>query len=191
MIGSIHGTVIHTEGHMMLIDVNGIGYRVATPKRNYPEAGIGSSLTLFTRLIVREHALELYGFAHEEECRIFERLISVSGVGPKTGLIILDTLHPRELMMALAHRDSSVFKSISGIGKKTAEKIILELGEHFEHMLGSDYTHANDTYQEALDALIALGFSREEMRTALQQLDPSITDTSTKITMVLKKMHHS
>src|SRR5689334_3135332 len=129
MIGHLTGTVFEKELGAVILDVGGVGYRVHVSNATFAAlpAETGSSVSLYTYMAVRETSMELYGFADKEELALFELLINVSGIGPKSGLAILSLANAATLTTAIAKNDVSYLTKVSGIGKKTAEKIILEL----------------------------------------------------------------
>src|SRR3989338_2289841 len=127
MISSLSGTVRHKDLHYIVIDVGGVGYRVAVTTDTALDASPSSSILLGTPLAVRENSLDLYGFSNLENLGVFELLITISGIGPKTALGILNVATPAMLRQAVASGDTSSLTKVSGIGRKNAEKIVLEL----------------------------------------------------------------
>lgn len=171
-----------------IVDVAGVGYKVfLSPEvsRKIPEKG--GSVKLWTHLHVREDALELYGFLHLPELDLFESLINISGVGPRTALGVLGAGSIDSLRRAIASGDSSYLTRVSGIGRKTAEKIILELKEK---MAGKGVSVSAPELREevdALDALISLGYSQREAREALQDAGKDLS-AEKRIKEALKKL---
>ncbi|MFH0846748.1 MAG: Holliday junction branch migration protein RuvA, partial [Chloroflexota bacterium] len=128
MIASLQGKLEAIYTGFVVINVNGIGYQVFVPVRTLAElGGAGSEVKLYTHLHVREDNLSLYGFATPEELRLFETLLTVSGIGPKLGLALLSTMSAEQTIMAIASGDADLLRGVPGIGKKTAERIVLEL----------------------------------------------------------------
>lgn len=127
MIYSVSGKLIHTEGELAVIECGGVGYACKTTLSTLQKIAGETNVTLLTFMSVREDAVELFGFADSEELRAFKLLISVSGVGPKAGLAILSAMSPQQFALAVATTDSKAFTQVKGIGKKTAERICLEL----------------------------------------------------------------
>jgi Holliday junction DNA helicase RuvA len=153
----------------VVLDVGGVGYRVQTTARALRNASGGGEVTLETYLHVREDALQLYGFAEPAERELFEHLLSVSGVGPKVALAILSSSTPADLRRAIALEDTSRFVAIPGIGKKTAQRVVLELKEK----LGSGGVGSPPEQEVvARDALVELGYSLPEAERALAATDP-------------------
>ncbi|MBU4284710.1 Holliday junction branch migration protein RuvA [Patescibacteria group bacterium] len=184
MIGSIEGKIEYSTDKYALIDVNGIGYKVyisVNTFKNLPEKS--SKIKLFTHLHVREDIMDLYGFLNQEDLEFFELLISISGIGPKGALNILNVASVENLKKAIANEESSILTKVSGIGKKIAEKIILELknkvgGEFIDEKFGTD--------GEAIDALVSLGYRLQEAREALKKVPEAIKEVGDKVRHALK-----
>lgn len=187
MIGQLRGTVAHLEPHDLILDVAGVGYRIAVADHMIASASLGSELTIFTHLAVRENALDLYGFESERERDFFEMLIGVSGVGPKSALGILSLAPVATLMSAIGSGDASYLTKVSGIGPKSAQKIVLELADKLAvYNESSEETRQGTT--DALDALHALGYSVEEARRALQSISDDISDPGERVKEALKQL---
>lgn len=187
MIGSITGTPTITTDKYALIDVLGIGYKVFLTTGTLSDITKDhDSITLFTHLIVREDALDLYGFTTMQERDFFELLISVSGVGPKGALGILSVSSIDNLKKAIASSEVSYLTSVSGIGKKTAEKVVIELRDKLAIFKTDEngFTLRGDS--DVIEALKTLGYTQNEARDALQQIPNTVTDTNTKIKEALK-----
>jgi Holliday junction DNA helicase RuvA len=172
MIASLRGRVVGRRLDGVVLDVNGVGYLVQTTTRALRKAQGREEVTLETYLHVREDALQLYGFAEPAERELFELLLSVSGVGPKVALAILSGSTPSDLRRAIALEDTTRFLAIPGIGRKTAQRVVLELKEK----LGSVEAIGESPGQElvARDALVELGYSVPEAERALAATDPSL-----------------
>jgi Holliday junction DNA helicase RuvA len=170
MISSLRGTVVARTLDGVVLDVSGVGYRVQTTLRALRKAQAKGEITLDTYLHVREDALQLYGFAEPAERELFEHFLSVSGVGPKVALAILSGSTPKDLRRAIALEDTTRFVAIPGIGKKTAERVVLELKEKIgpiEVLPG-----APEHELVARDALVELGYTVVEAERALASTDP-------------------
>jgi holliday junction DNA helicase RuvA len=171
MIASLRGRVVARRLDGVVLDVNGVGYLLQTTLRALRKAQGGEEVALDTYLHVREDALQLYGFAEPAERELFELLLSVSGVGPKVALAIVSNSTPGELRRAIALEDETRFVAIPGIGKKTAQRILLELKEKLgpvEELVGD----GSGTDLVARDALVELGYSVQEAERALSATDP-------------------
>ena len=164
MIGSLHGTIQKTLPKEILLEVAGVGYRVSVADRLLSTLSEGTEITLLTYLAVREDSLTLYGFENEAGLELFELLLSVSGIGPKGAMGIVSGSDPSAMKHAIALGDSAYLTKISGVGKKSAEKIILELRDKFRDLPLSDSTYAGQAEREALEALESLGYSIRDIR---------------------------
>lgn len=173
MISFIKGTLVASDIEGVVIEVNGIGYRVAMPYSSLAKLGsIGSQVQVLTYLYVREDALVLYGFASEEERGLFEKLITVSGIGPKVALSALSHLDAADLVAAIIAQDVSAVQKIPGVGKKTASRIVLELKDALgKSELGPLFASAKpqtQTFDATTDALLSMGFTSAEAELALK-----------------------
>jgi len=182
MIGSLTGTVSGSRGGRIVLTVGGVGYLIAVRSIfDFPES---SNVTLHTHLAVRENALDLYGFVLPEELRMFEELITIPKIGPKTAMQILMQADVATLTHAILTHDPVYLTKMSGIGKKTAEKIVTELADAFEGDAGGDSLSQEDT--DVMDALLALGYAHKDIRRAIEKLPPGLSDTKKRITEALK-----
>jgi holliday junction DNA helicase RuvA len=177
MIGRLAGTLLEKNPPQILLDVQGVAYEVDVPMSTfYNLPNIGDRLTLFTHLVVREDAHLLFGFGSENERRAFRQLIRISGVGARIALAVLSGLSVAELAQAVSLQDSGRLTKIPGIGKKTAERLLLELKDK----LGADLTTAVGVYRPApvaadvLNALLSLGYSDKEAARAVRELPEGI-----------------
>jgi holliday junction DNA helicase RuvA len=172
MISSLRGKVVARMLDGVVLDVNGVGYRIQTTLRALRKAQGGEEVTLDTYLHVREDALQLYGFSEAAERELFEHFLSVSGVGPKVALAILSGSTPADLRRAIALEDITRFVAIPGIGKKTAERVVLELKEKLGPVDSLVPGHDREHELVARDALVELGYSLPEAERALATTDP-------------------
>ncbi len=187
MIGSISGDVKVLRTGYAIISAGGVGYKVAATRSALASLSIGSQAALWTHLIVREDVLDLYGFHTEEEMRFFEMLLSVSGIGPKSALAVLDIATIETLRSAISSGNSGYLTNVSGIGKKTAEKIIIELRDKVGvSAAGTDASLKGD--EDALEALRALGYSAAEARDTLRKVPSDITGGTERLREALKIM---
>ena len=177
MIGRLAGTLLEKNPPQILLDVQGVAYEIDVPMSTfYNLPNIGDRLTLFTHLVVREDAHLLFGFASENERRAFRQLIKITGVGARIALAVLSGLSVAELAQAVSMQDSGRLTKIPGIGKKTAERLLLELKDK----LGADLTTAVGVYRPApvaadvLNALLSLGYSDKEAARAVKELPEGI-----------------
>jgi len=165
---------VSTTPEGLILDVGGVGYLLAATPAAAQKASGADEVTLDTYLIVREDALQLYGFADAEERELFSHLLSVSGVGPKVALAIVSGSRPAELRRAIALDDTARFEAIPGIGRKTAQRVVLELKEKLA--AGVDIAPAANAPSGlvARDALVELGYSLVEAERALADVDPDL-----------------
>lgn len=171
MIGRLRGTLV-AVGDRLVVDVGGVGYEVAVPTRALTELpALGEEVVLHTHLHVREDALALHGFPTERELATFRLLIGAPGVGPKVGLAILSTLDPDSVALAIAEEDVSTLSSVPGIGKRTAQKLVLELKPKFSAVeVGSV---GGGGYTEVRLALGQLGYTDGEVAEVIGDVDPT------------------
>ena len=154
----------------VILDVNGIGYEVAVTPRTLAELpGIGEEAVLHTHLYVREDQLSLYGFATVERRDLFRLLIGLSGVGPKVGLAVLATMDPGELRRAVAAEDADALTLVPGIGKRTSQKLMLELRSRLD-LLDTDPISRGGPSSDVREALTGLGYGPDEIREAMREL---------------------
>jgi Holliday junction DNA helicase RuvA len=173
VIAQLTGRVVGRRLDSIVLDVNGVGYLVQATQRALSKAQGGQEVSLDTFLHVREDALQLYGFAEPAERELFELLLSVSGVGPKVAIAILSGSTPTDLRRAIALGDEARFVAIPGIGKKTAQRIVLELKERLGPVeVGGGESPAEELM--ARDALVELGYSVPEAERALAGTDPAL-----------------
>lgn len=195
----LSGTVAHVEPYLAVIDCAGVGYACRTTSYTLSQLKQGEKGKLFTHLNVREDAMELYGFATQEECNLFRQLISVSGVGPKAALSILSASTPANLALSIITGDEKALTCAPGVGKKIAQRVILELKDKLAK--GQAVNPAGETYggtgvtiipenkhSEASAALAVLGYAPAEVAVALKGIDLENLTLEQIIKQALKKM---
>jgi Holliday junction DNA helicase RuvA len=188
MIGRLTGLLAEKTPPQVLIDVNGVGYEVDVPMSSfYNLPGLGERVTLLTHFIVREDAQILFGFLTHDERQTFRLLIKISGVGPRMALSLLSGLSVGELAQAVARQETARLVKVPGIGKKTAERLLLELKGKLADALVAPATVASDAQADILQALIALGYSDREAAAALKSLPPDAS-VSEGIKLALKSL---
>lgn len=173
MIGCISGTIIHKDRDHLIVKTDGIGYEVFVPSRISSRVKEGQSVELFTHLYVREDTLTLYGFSDLGSLELFRYLISVSGVGPKTALDVLSSATVSEIKEAVSKAQTDIFSAVSGIGKKTAGRIILDLQAKLGAVKELDFK-GEPKKEEALQALMNLGYKKSEAAQALRGIDADL-----------------
>lgn len=188
MIGRLSGVIAEKTPPQVVIDVAGVGYEVDVPMSTFFNLGnLGDRAVLLTHLTVREDAHQLFGFLTHEERATFRQLIKISGVGPKMALSLLSGLSVAELAQAVSHQEIGRLTKVPGVGKKTAERLLLELKGKLGADLALPPTVANDAQADILQALIALGYSEKDAAAALKALPPDV-GVSDGIKLALKKL---
>lgn len=187
MIAHLEGTVLHMTDKFIVIDVAGVGYKVFASSDALTLCEIGSPIALWIYTAVRETAFDLYGFATIDEMAFFELLLDVSGIGPKSALSILSVAPADTLKRAIATGDMSYLNKVSGIGKKTAEKIIVELRDKLHAHKGElGAPSALRDESDIIEALKSLGYNQTDARDALKEVPPTIVGTNARIKEALK-----
>ncbi len=185
MISYISGKIIHKNDKSIIILSGNIGYTVYTLSNILSELALEEEACLWTYMAVRENSMELFGFKEKNELDFFELLISISGIGPRGALGIMAVTTVNTLSKAISTGDTSYLTKVSGIGKKTAEKIVLELRDK----LGAQDDDSSYSLRDESDALLALqslGYAQREARDALKEIPSDITDTAEKVKTALK-----
>lgn len=202
MIGRLRGKLIVKHAPSLLLDVGGVGYELEAPMTTFYELPeVGSEVTLHTHLLVREDAQLLYGFASEQERLMFRTLIKVSGVGAKLALALLSGISARELADTVQHNDIARLTRVPGVGKKTAERLIVEMRDRLP-ALGMDASQPgqadgavaslamaqNDAVKDAISALIALGYKPQEASRMVNVVDNKSLPSEEIIRQALKSV---
>ena len=181
MIAHLKGKIEEKFGGSLIIDVNGVGYEITVSALDFENVSLGEERKFYTYHAVRENAEELYGFSSLAAKKIFELLISVQGIGPKAAIAILSLAEAEEVRNAIANADAGFISKASGVGKKSAERVIVDLRDkvgipsHYGATKASGASVPTVEADEALDALIALGFPLKEATAALEKVDPNLT----------------
>jgi holliday junction DNA helicase RuvA len=196
MIGYLRGTVTHLFNDFCFLDIGGVGYRVFVPNSTRQELKLNGDTLLFTYLNVREDALLLYGFQSQNEYDLFQLLIAITGIGPKVALGVLSAISPADFALAVSQKNAALLTRIPGIGKKTAERMILELKDKLglpdsvtaqTTTGGSGYERPLDEMQEAIQALMSLGYSQAEILPALHKVKVDGQGAADMIKLALKE----
>lgn len=188
MIGRITGTLLEKIPPVVCIDVGGVGYEIDVPMSTlYKLPENGATVTLFTHLAVREDAHTLYGFSSASERAAFRALIKVTGIGSRTALAVLSGMTVEELANAITRQETGHLTRVPGIGKKTAERLLLELRGKLGADLGSGAGGVSPGREDILNALLSLGYSNNETQMALKNLPDGI-DVAEGIRMALKSL---
>ena len=188
MIGRLQGLLAEKTPPELLLDCNGVGYEVLVPMSTfYNLPGLGEKVTLLTHFVVREDAQILYGFGSHAERAAFRQLIKISGVGPRTALSVLSGMSVEELSQAITQQEAGRIIKVPGIGKKTAERLLLELKGKLGADIGVHVNVSNDRQSDILQALVALGYSDRDAALALKAL-PADIGVSDGIKLALKAL---
>ena len=178
MIGRLSGTLLEKNPPQVVSDVHGVGYEVDVPMSTfYNLPGNGEKVTLLTHFVVREDGHFLFGFASEAERFAFRQLVKISGVGARMALAVLSGLSVADLAQAIARQEAGRLTKIPGIGKKTAERLLLELKGKLADALPNATLAVADNQSDILNALLALGYNEREASSAVKQLAPEVATT--------------
>jgi Holliday junction DNA helicase RuvA len=201
MIGFLHGFLMVKKPPFLLVDVAGVGYELqASMNTFYHLPPVGAAVSLYTHLIVREDAQLLYGFYNEQERAVFREIIKISGVGPKLALVVLSGMTINELFACVQARNHPQLVKIPGIGKKTAERLIIEMHDKFAKRIlnneqfsevvltASSVQSPERIVQDAIDALIALGYKAQEANNAVMRVVDDSADSETLIRLALQNL---
>ncbi len=201
MIGQLRGKLVSKKPPVLIIDVHGVGYEVqASMTTIYALPNVGSEVFVYTHFVVREDAQLLYGFADETERLVFRELIKVSGVGPKLALAVLSGMNVASFVQSIEQRDTSRLVKLPGVGKKTAERLIIEMKDKLDKQFNSSQAGfsnmlltANNTgddlaQQDAVSALIALGYKANDAHATIRKVYVEDADSETLIRLALQSM---
>jgi Holliday junction DNA helicase RuvA len=201
MIGRIRGELIEKSAPLLVVEAHGVGYEILAPMTTiYDIAEVGSQVLLHTHMVVREDAQLLYGFKSKSDRKFFQELIKVNGVGPKMALAILSGMDANTLSHAIINQDVSLLVSIPGIGKKTAERLLVEMKDKIENLVTDtsqvpqnmhslpDTKSLDVEANEATSALISLGYKQKEAQVAISKIKTQASNAEDMIRLALKSM---
>ena len=200
MISYIKGSLEYLSDHSVIVEAGGIGYQIAvSPDTAGKLPPLGMQVRIYTYLQAKEDNLALFGFLSLEELEMFRRLLSVSGIGPKGALMILSQMTPQDVVMAVLSSDTAALSKAPGVGKKTAQRIVLELKDAFrnedflhihsqEAILDTESGVLDNPKAETIEALVLLGYSRSEAAKAVSSVYQENVTTEELLKMALKKM---
>ncbi len=196
MIGRLHGTVVEKSAPQLIIDIHGVGYEVETPLPTFCQVALGKEATLWIHQVIREDANLLYGFIDREERALFRLFLKVSGVGPKLALSLLSGMEPNAFLRCIERDDVVTLTKIPGVGKKTAERLIIELRDRIKELMPNSATATErlslttqlSPIAEAEQALMALGYKPLEAQKAVALVKNQHEDTANLIRAALKSM---
>jgi len=188
MIGKLTGVLLEKNPPQVLVDCNGVGYEVSVPMSTYYNLGdVGQRVSLLTHFVVREDAQLLYGFGTADERHAFRPLIKVSGIGPRMALAVLSGIGVSDLISAVASQEAGRIVKVPGIGKKTAERMLLELKGKLGDAVVAGVATQNDSQNDILQALVALGYSEKDAGAAIKVM-PADIGVSEGIKLALKSL---
>lgn len=198
MIGSLTGEISYLEAPTIILNVHGVGYEIDIPLSTFCQLHLGQNITLWTHLVIREDAQQLYGFLDLQEKFVFRTLLKVNGIGAKMALGILSTLSVEMLVHTIEHEQINTLIKVPGIGKKTAERLIIELRDRFKHLHSSEPLTTNTAQglqflphspiAEAEAALMALGYKPNEAQKAVALVKDQYENSADLIRAALKSM---
>lgn len=187
MISYLKGTILNKNAKSITLLVNQIGYRVFVIQTLIQKLKTDQEIELYTHLRHKEDSMDLYGFKTKEELEFFELLLTISGVGPKSALGILEVATLSNIKKAILRDDPSILYKVSGVGRKTAERIVVELKNKLDSLPASEKEISlDDSDTEAFDALLGLGYPERDVRQAIKQIPEDISKTEDKVKKALK-----
>ena len=187
MIAKIKGKIEYLKNGYLVVDVNDVGYKIFVTAYTFGKLAGKEEANLHIYTYVREDILALYGFLDADELEMFELLISISGIGPKAALGILSIADPKTIRTAISNEDSSILTKVSGVGKKTADRVILELQNKIVGMSEGDKQEAM-VDSDAIEALTSMGYSVSEARDSLKSVPADIEDVGERVKAALKML---
>lgn len=193
MINGLKGKIIEKELDSVTLDVNNVGYKVFVSNNfltNTNNLASSEEIYVYTYLSVRENALDLYGFLNEEDKKLFQLLLTVSGIGPKSALSVMNSVTRKMIEESVSKDDPKHLSKVSGIGKKTAEKILIGLKDKIGSIMpSSDSSKSESSNSIAIDALISIGYSERDARESVKKIDTENKDTQAIIKEALKNLN--
>ncbi len=195
MIGSLRGRLASKQAPQIVVECNGVGYEVETPMSTFLELpAVGEELFLHTHLVVREDAQVLFGFSTEGERALFRTLLRISGVGAKLGLAILSAMGTGDFQRCVKYEDTAMLIKIPGVGRKTAERLIIEMRDKFDHTLATSgpckVAFDATPKSEAVDALVTLGYKVNEVNRLIGSMDVDGKSAEDIIRLALRQAAH-
>lgn len=187
MIAKIEGQISYIGNRFLIVDVSGVGYKLFVTNEAISLSKVEESIKLWVHTAVRENSIDLYGFLDVEELSFFEMLLDVSGIGPRSALSTLSVAPVSTLRKAIASGDTTYLNKVSGIGRKTAEKIIIELKDKLKEYEGDIATsQVMQEERDILEALRTLGYSQDEAREAIKKIPSNMTEMNNRLKEALK-----
>jgi len=187
MIAKLKGTLEFLRDNYIVVDAGGVGYKVFVSAYTFGKLAGQLEVEIYTHTYVREDTLALYGFLVLEDLEMFEMLISISGIGPKAAMGILSIADPKTIRTAVLNEDASILTKVSGVGKKIAQRVILELKSKIEDMPEHEKREATSD-SDALEALVAMGYSVSQARETLKHVGVEVTDVGERVKTALRML---
>jgi Holliday junction DNA helicase RuvA len=188
MIGMLTGTLALRDGQHIILDVHGVGYNVLASSQILTSSHQGDTITVFIHTHIREDAFDLFGFSTQQDLKVFQYLISVNGIGPKTAMGIFAVGSREEILKAIQKADVDFFTGVPRLGRKNAQKIIIELKNKLGSGQDLDLSEESDELSQVISALISMGFSEREARAAAKMIGEQGSSTSEKVRLALKQL---
>lgn len=190
MLAYLHGRILAKSNNYLILEVNSVGYQIFVGEAFLSSLKVGEEQEFYLSHQVREDASDLYGFRNLSELELFQLLLSVSGVGPKSALGVLSIASADDIREAVIRGDAALLTKVAGIGKKTAERVVLELKNKIAKNINGAILGATlpAGLSDELDALMSLGYSLPDARAALNDLDPGLNDSGERVKAALKKL---
>ncbi len=190
MISYLKGKIRNKGNGFVILEVNNVGYQIFVTPIFYVDMAMGQEVEFYTHQYVREDALNLYGFKSMAELELFELLLSISGIGPRSALGVMSIASAADIKESIGRGDPALLTKVSGIGRKTAERVVLELREKIGKLGGGDGKPGagNLGSSDEIDALMTLGYSLQQAREALNVVDVKVKDSGERIRQALKKL---
>lgn len=196
MIGQLRGVLLEKQPPLLLIDVQGVGYEIDAPMSTFDRLPpVGTEVIIFTHLVVREDAHLLYGFASREERALFRTLLKVNGVGPRLALTVLSAMTPQMFVDAVLNNNTASLVAIPGIGKKTAERLVIEIRDKLDDwqpvsmspLPMNEKSERHSTLQDAISALVSLGYKQQEANRMVAKIDDGQANAQVLIRLALRE----
>jgi len=198
MIGHIRGKIIEKQPPLLMVEAYGLGYEIDAPMSTfYQLPDVGQEVALFTHFVVREDAQQLYGFYTRDERLLFRTLLKVNGVGPRLALTILSSISPEEFVRSVLNNDTGSLVRLPGVGKKTAERLVIEMRDKLSDWHQADTDSSTSTakqsgrhqiLQDAIAALVSLGYKQQEANRTVSKIDDGAANSQELIRLALKEM---
>lgn len=189
MIAYLRGKNLFEQDNALIIDVRGVGYKVFCTESARNKAALENEIEFYIHSIIREQAFDLYGFEHENEIYFFKKLIDISGIGPKSALATIELASTDTLYQAIVNNNIEFLSSVPGIGKKTAERMCIELRDKLKDYQGETESSIKAGDHDVIDTLLAMGYTSAQAHQALSEISPEIEETKDRIKVALGQLN--